>query len=253
MTPDSIKIFDSHLHIINPDFPLYENQGFMPEPFKIQDYLSKLSKYKLSGGAIVTGSFQRQDQSYLIDALEKLGPNYVGVTQLLSNTSDEEILALHKSGVRAVRFNLKRGGSEDISKISEFSNRIYDLAGWHIELYVDSSYLESLFSTLIALPSVSIDHLGLSKIGFKTLLKLAEKGVKVKATGFGRIDFSPESAISDLFSANPDCLMFGTDLPSTRAPRPFAETDIGIIINTLGEEGAAKVLCGNAKKFYLKK
>jgi len=253
MTQELTEIFDSHLHIINPSFRLYENQGFMPEPFTTQDYLAKLSQYNLSGGAIVSGSFQKQDQSYLIDALEKLGPNYVGVTQLLSNTSDEEILSLHKSGVRAVRFNLKRGGSEDISKILEFSNRVYDLAGWHIELYVDSSYLDDLYSTLISLPSISIDHLGLSKVGFKTLLKLAEKGAKVKATGFGRIDFSPETAISELFSANPECLMFGTDLPSTRAPRPFAETDIVTIINTLGEKDAAKVLVGNAKDFYLKK
>lgn len=253
MTAEATNIFDSHLHIIDPDFPLYENQGFMPEPFTVKDYLSKLNQYNLKGGAIVSGSFQKQDQSYLINALEKLGPTYVGVTQLLSNTLDEEIISLHKSGVRAVRFNLKRGGSEDISKISEFSKRVYDLAGWHIELYVDSSYLDNLYSTLVSLPSISIDHLGLSKVGFKTLLKLAEKGAKVKATGFGRIDFNLETAISELFSANPDCLMFGTDLPSTRAPRPFAETDITKIINTLGEKDAAKVLFRNAKDFYLRK
>lgn len=253
MTSEAIKIFDSHLHIINPDFPLYENQGFKPEPFTTRDYLSKLNQYNLTGGAIVSGSFQKQDQTYLIDALEKLGPNFVGVTQLLSNTSDEEILSLHRSGVRAVRFNLKRGGSENTSKLSEFSNRVYDLAGWHIELYVDSSDLDDLYPTLISLPSISIDHLGLSKVGFKTLLKLAEKGAKVKATGFGRIDFSPELAVLELFSANPECLMFGTDLPSTRAPRPFDNADVSKIIETLGEKNAAKVLYTNARKFYLEK
>ena len=47
------------------------------------------------GGAVVSGSFQKQDQTYLIDALEKLGPNYIGVTQLLANTSDETILSLN--------------------------------------------------------------------------------------------------------------------------------------------------------------
>lgn len=255
------EIFDSHLHIIDPKFPLYENQGYLPEPFTVEDYQSKLSEYTLSeykfsqynitGGAIVSGSFQKQDQTYLLNALKKLGSDYVGVTQLLSSTSDEEILSLHQAGVRAVRFNLKRGGSEDISKVTEFSNRIYDLTAWHIELYIDSALLDDLYSTLITLPSVTIDHLGLSKVGFKTLLKLAEKGLKVKATGFGRIDFDPETAISELYNANPECLMFGTDLPSTRAPRPFEESDIGIVISALGEEGAAKVLCGNAKDFYL--
>ena len=41
---------------------------------------------------------------------------------------------------------------------------------------------------LVSLPAVSIDHLGLSKAGFPTLLRLAEKDVRVKAAGFGRVD-----------------------------------------------------------------
>ena len=45
----------------------------------------------------------------------------------------------------------------------------------------------------MSLPAVSIDHIGLSKAGFLTLLKLAEKGVRVKATGFGRVDFDVRS------------------------------------------------------------
>ena len=34
------------------------------------------------GGAVVSGSFQGFDQSYLLDALDQLGPSFVGVTQL---------------------------------------------------------------------------------------------------------------------------------------------------------------------------
>lgn len=110
---------------------------------------------------MVSGSFQKPDQTYLIDALEKLGPNYVGVTQLLTDTSDETILELDKAGVRAVRFNLKRGGSEELSQLQNFAHRIYELALWHVELYVDSTELVDLKDTLISLPSVSIDHLSL--------------------------------------------------------------------------------------------
>ena len=79
--PNKIKLFDSHLHIINPVYPLYENQGFLPGPFTVKDYLSRLESYDLAGGAIVSGSFQKLDQSYLIDALDKLGSGFVGVTQ----------------------------------------------------------------------------------------------------------------------------------------------------------------------------
>ena len=31
------KIFDAHFHIIDPDFPLIANQGFLPEPFQASD------------------------------------------------------------------------------------------------------------------------------------------------------------------------------------------------------------------------
>lgn len=253
MKTEKIKFFDSHLHIIDPDFPLYENRGYLPEPFTTSMYLSQLAHHELVGGAIVTGSFQKQDQTYLLDALEKLGPNYIGVTQLLANTPDSTILSLNQAGVRAVRFNLKRGGSEDISKIVYFANRVYELSNWHVELYIDSSDLKDLYSTLITLPSVSIDHLGLSQAGFDTLLKLVEHGVKVKASGFGRVNFDPVSAITNIYTANPNSLMFGTDLPSTRAPRPFEDGDISIITDTLGKEGADKVLFQNAYDFYFQK
>jgi len=248
-----VKFFDSHLHIIDPDFPLYENQGYLPEPYTTSMYLSELEGYELLGGAVVSGSFQKQDQTYLLDALKKLGPNYIGVTQLLADTPDETILSLNEAGVRAVRFNLMRGGSENVSEIAYFANRIYELSNWHVELYVDSQDLENLSSTLKSLPSVSIDHLGLSKAGMGALLQLVEHGVKVKATGFGRVDFEPASAITDIYTANPSSLMFGTDLPSTRAPRPFMESDITIIMEALGKPGADKVFFQNAYDFYLHK
>lgn len=253
MENEKVKLFDSHLHIIDPDFPLYENQGYLPDPFTTPMYLSQLTSYELMGGAVVSGSFQKQDQTYLIDALGKLGPNYVGVTQLLANTQDDTILALNKAGVRALRFNLKRGGSEDVSKMVYFANKVHELAQWHVELYVDSVDLDDLSSTLALLPSVSIDHLGLSRAGLGTLLKLVERGVKVKATGFGRVDFAPGPVIKDIVAANPGSLMFGSDLPSTRAPRPFQDCDIALIIDTLGQGDADKVLFQNAHDFYFHK
>lgn len=130
------------------------------------------------------------------------------------------------------------------------ARRVHELVGWHVELYVDSKELADLYETLTALPAVSIDHLGLSKEGFPTLLKLAEKSVRVKATGFGRVDFDVRSALHDLCSANPKSLMFGTDLPSTRAPRPYRDEDYTLVLETLGEKNAAKVFYENAIDFY---
>ncbi len=110
--------------------------------------------------------------------------------------------------------------------------------------------LDEIFNTISNLPSVSLDHLGISKSGFQTLLKLVEKGVKVKATGFGRVDFDIESALKDIVSVNPDALMFGTDLPSTRAPKPFRYEDIDLIQDTFDENTCKKILYENAISFY---
>jgi predicted TIM-barrel fold metal-dependent hydrolase len=244
------KLFDAHLHIIDNRFPLVPNNGFLPDEFTCDDYLDRMKAYRLNGGAIVSGSFQAFDQSYLLDALQKLGAGFVGVTQLPASVSDEELVDLDRAGIRAVRFNLKRGGSEEIQHLDTLARRVYELVGWHVELYVDSKELAELYSTLVALPAVSIDHLGLSKEGFGTLLKLAEQGVHIKATGFGRVDFDVRTALRELYSANPESLMFGTDLPSTRAPRLYADDDFTLVVEVLGIENAVKVFYQNAVEFY---
>ncbi len=244
------RIFDSHLHIIDPAFPLVPNKGYLPDSFTVDDYLGKARPLGVAGGAVVSGSFQAFDQGYLLSALGRLGPAFVGVTQLPASISDEEILRLDGKGVRAVRFNLKRGGSESVEHLESFARRVHDLAGWHVELYVDSRELHQLQETLRRLPAVSIDHLGLSKEGFPTLLRLAESGVRVKATGFGRVDFPVPDALRAIHDANPHALMFGTDLPSTRAPRPFEKGDIELVVDALGENGAEMALWRNALRFY---
>lgn len=252
MQDSNPKLFDAHLHIIDPAFPVYENQGYFPPAFTVDDYLNISGDLNIKGGAIVSGSFQKQDQSYLIAALEKLGTNYVGVTQLLASVSDEELLQLNQAGVRAVRFNLKRGGSESVDKLDHFARRVFDVVGWHVELYIGAQALKELNDTLSTLPLVSIDHLGLERESMQTLLQLAEQGVKVKATGFGRLEFSASNAIKSLYNANPECLMFGTDLPSTRAPRAFQKEDIEIILNALDDQAASGVLYNNARNFYFR-
>lgn len=244
------QLFDSHFHIIDKEFSLIPNNGYIPEEFTCKDYLEKVEGYDLCGGAIVSGSFQAFDQRYLIDALETLGPSFVGVTQLPVTVSDDEIIQLNESGIRAVRFNLKRGGSEEIAHLSSIAKRVHEIANWHVELYVDSNELPDLYETLIECPSVSIDHLGLSKSGLKTLLKLVEKGVRVKATGFGRVDFDVKTALKELYSANPNALMFGTDLPSTRSPKPYSDNDYLLVLDTFDSEAANKVLSSNAIEFY---
>jgi predicted TIM-barrel fold metal-dependent hydrolase len=51
-------------------------------------------------------------------------------------------------------------------------------------------------------------------------------------------------------AANPDSLMFGSDLPSTRARRPFEQADMQLIAGVLGADLARKAFHDNAVKLY---
>lgn len=247
-----MRIFDAHFHIIDFDFPIIKNQGYTPPSYIVKDYQNEAANLNVLGGAIVSGSFQAFDQKYLLKALKQLGPAFCGVTQLPFTVTDDEIIDLHNNGVRALRFNIKRGGSEDLSRLDYFSRRVYDLVGWHSELYIDAKELSEIASTIETLPAISIDHLGLSEEGLPHLLKLVDKGVHVKATGFGRVELNVQNALKSIYELNPDALMFGTDLPSTRAKRPFEYSDIELIQQLFDEEVVDKILYSNAVKWYFK-
>ncbi len=249
LIPD-IRLFDAHFHIIDPRFPLLPSWGYLPDRYTCEDYLERMKDYDLRGGAIVSGSFQGFHQDYLVDVLSRLGGSFTGVTQLPASVSDDELIELNQVGVRAIRFNLKRGGSENVEHLDAMARRVHELVGWHVELYADAQNLEDLCPTLLALPAVAIDHLGLSAGGFPILLKLAERGVRVKASGFGRVDFDVMAALRDLYTANPEALMFGTDLPSTRAARPYMDGDFELVIDALGEKAAQRIFFDNAVSFY---
>jgi hypothetical protein len=78
------RVFDAHFHIIDPKFPLVPNKGYLPPAFTPHDYKNTacVPPLNVASGAIVSGSFQAYDQTYLEAALKTLGPEFVGVAQV---------------------------------------------------------------------------------------------------------------------------------------------------------------------------
>jgi predicted TIM-barrel fold metal-dependent hydrolase len=111
------RLFDSHCHIIDHRFPIVANQGYVPPAFPLEAYLAAAKPLGVEAGAIVSGSFQANDQTYLMDVLSRLGAGWVGVTQIPDNHPDSEIAKLGALGVRAVRFNMFRGRIESVDSI----------------------------------------------------------------------------------------------------------------------------------------
>ncbi|WP_328406944.1 amidohydrolase family protein [Nocardia sp. NBC_00403] len=241
-------MFDAHVHIFDPRFPLAENEGYLPDPFTIADYRKRMSRFDIGGGAVVSGSFQGNDQTYLKAALAELGEGWVGVTRLDLDATDDEIIELDRIGVRALRFNLKRAAA-DITGMTLQALRAHELVGWHVEVYIDGQMLGSLQPVISKLPALSIDHLGMSDEGLPYLLDLVDRGARVKATGFGRVASNVAKTLRRIHTVNPEALMFGTDLPGTRAGRPFRDSDVDLICDVVGTD-MVKVLEDNARAFY---
>jgi predicted TIM-barrel fold metal-dependent hydrolase len=244
------KLFDSHCHIIDHRFPIVANQGYTPPNFPLEDYLAQTKPLGVVAGAVVSGSFQANDQTYLMDILPKLGAGWVGVTQIPNDYPDAEIAKLGKLGVRAVRFNVFRGRIDSVDDIVALATRCHQVAGWHAEIYADAAALKPHIDKLSKLPQLSIDHLGMTEAGVPVLLDLVAAGCKVKATGFGRVKLDVPKTLEAVARKNPNALVFGSDIPSTRADRPFMPSDIDLVEKVLGSDLAQKAFWDNPLALY---
>ena len=246
----SQKIFDSHCHIIDPRYPIIENQGYIPPPYTLNDYRQQTVPLGVSSGAIVSGSFHGFDQSYLKATLAILGPQWVGVTQVPNSITDQEVLELTNLRVRALRFNIFRGRVDSVDEIVSFANRVHQVGNWHAEIYADAAALAPHVAKLSKLPKIVIDHLGMTEKGLPVLLDLVDAGACVKATGFGRVNMNVPKMLEAVARHSPNALVFGTDLPSTRAKRPFDVSDITLIKDVLGKSLSDLVFWNNPRNLY---
>ena len=244
------EIFVAHCHIIDNRYPIIPNQGYIPPSFTLDDYRQQTIPLGITSGAIVSGSFHGYDQTYLRATLAQLGPRWVGITQVPFDISDQEILNLSAIGVRGLRFNIYRGRIDTVEDLRSLAIRVHDVAKWHAEIYADAAALKPHVSTISKLPQIVIDHMGMNENGLPVLLDLVDAGAKVKLTGFGRVNMNVPKAIEKIASRNTNSLMFGTDLPSTRANRPFNPKDIQLIKDVLGPKVSSKALWSNAVNLY---
>jgi hypothetical protein len=248
--PTRVEIFDAHCHIIDKRYPIVPNQGYTPPEYSLENYLQQTIPLGITAGAIVSGSFHGYDQTYLRSLLPKLGPRWVGITQVPPDVPDIEIASLSSIGVRGLRFNIYRGRIDSVDDIIALATRANHIGKWHAEIYADASALKPHVAKLSKLPQIVIDHMGMNEEGLPVILDLVDAGAKIKVTGFGRVNMNVPKAIEQIAKRNSNALMFGTDLPSTRAKRPFEPSDIDLVRNILGTTVAKKTLWSNAVSLY---
>ncbi|MFC7739439.1 amidohydrolase family protein [Roseomonas sp. GCM10028921] len=244
-------MIDAHFHIFDPRFPLPGNNGYTPPAFSVQDYRAAIAGFDLQGGVVVAASTHGLDPAPLVAAVDELGQGYVAVINADPALSDEVLHALAGAGVRGLRHNLYRGVASSVQDGLSLAERAWSVAGLHTQIYADTAQLRPFVGRLAKLGSrLVIDHLGMTEAGLPVVLDLVDAGAKVKATGFGRVSLDVPSALERIADRSTSALMFGTDLPSTRAARPFQASDVTLLQEVLGPDLAAAALHGNASAYY---
>ena len=155
---------DAHCHVFGPgaSFPFAPERKYTPcdagkaQLFALRDHLG------FARNVIVQATCHGADNRAMVDACIASGGRARGVATVRRSVSDAELEAMHKAGVRGVRFNFVRRLVDFTPKdeLLEIAQRIAPL-GWHVVIYFEAVDLPELWSFFTALPTtVVVDHMG---------------------------------------------------------------------------------------------
>lgn len=227
---------DAHCHVFGPAarFPYSPKRTYEPPDAPAAQLRALHALLGIERVVLVQASVHGHDNSAMMDAIAQSPDSYRGVAMVPASVSDAELQALHRGGVRSVRFNFVRrlGGAPDLDAIRSIARRMKPL-GWHLVLHFDPQDLPVYRAFLDELPvPYVIDHMGrvlaeggLQQAPFDALLDLMkDERCWVKVSGAERTSQSlstgPGLPFEDavpfarrLVEAAPDRVLWGTDWP----------------------------------------
>lgn len=242
---------DAHCHIFGPAhrFPFAPDRTYTPPDSGIEELEALQRRLELSRAVFVQASCHGTDNRAMLDALARGEGRYAGVAMIDESHTDEDLAAMHRLGVRGVRFNFVAhlGGAPDLGSFRRLIDRVVPL-GWHVELHFDAVDLPRHRDLLAELPvPFIIDHMarvraadGLDQEPFRNLLHLLAMNSRawVKISGAERIttggapyaDVVPFARA--LVEAVPDRVLWGTDWPH---PNVTEMPDDGDLVDLLAD------------------
>lgn len=265
---------DTHVHIFESHFPLFEGRGYNPPDSTLEDLIHLHQTLGIDRVVFTQPSVYGVDNSAILKGMnvlnEKIPNKARGVCAIKMDASENFLQELHGQGIRGVRLNLdnKGGMPLELKEISKLEDKIKGL-GWHLEYLFpgkDIVELEPVLSS--ASVPISIGHFayqpataGINSDGFKTLLKLVKDGnTWIKISGANRVsetDLPPYDDVLPmaraLVEANSDNVMWGTDWPH---PNKYeVNPNDGDLVNWFGEwitddTMRKQIMVTNSELFY---
>ena len=254
---------DCHTHIHgDPDrFPFFAGRVYTPEPALPQEMAALHRALRIKRVVIVTPSVYGTDNSATLYGIKARGPDARGVAVIDDQTTDDELDAMGKAGIRGIRLNLATSGSNDPGLArARFASALPRMASrnWHIQIYTNLAVIAALKDLVLAAPvPVVLDHfggaqaaLGPEQPGFADLIALVRSGkAYVKISGGYRAsnhapDYPDVAPLAQaLIAANAERIVWGTDWPhpnSVTPPgrkvtdiTPLRQIDDGALMNQL--------------------
>ena len=245
--------WDCHAHVFGPyeRFPLATERSYTPPPAPLDAYLAMLDRVGLSHGVLVHPSACGLNHEALLDALDRAGSRLHGTAVATSAVTDAELAAMHRRGVRALRFVETGGtggqrfdGAVGLDEFQGLAPRLKEL-GWHAQFWATCDTVIAAAPMLLAsgIPLV-LDHMarfevarGVQDAAFQELLRLLAGGsLWVKMTPARNSKRFPDYEDvrpfhDELVRVNPDRLLWGSDWPFLRMAE--ATPDAGRLLDVL--------------------
>ncbi len=276
---------DTHTHIFGDpaQFPMSPGRVYTPEA-ALPDEMQALHRaLHMQRVVIVTPSIYGTDNRATLYGMKAYGKGARGVAVIGDQTSESDLDAMDKAGIKGIRINLATVNQTDSSigrkRFQDAVKRV-QARGWHIQMYVAAALLPGIQDLVASSPvPVVFDHFGgaetargMHQAGWTELLALVKSGKAwVKISGAYRAsmkgpdypDLVPYAQA--LIAANPDRIVWGSDWPhpdSNPPPgrkatewNPVFQIDDGRLLNLLpvwAPDAAVrqKILVDNPARLY---
>jgi predicted TIM-barrel fold metal-dependent hydrolase len=260
---------DCHHHIYDSRFPVDPNATLKPGDATVADYRMLQKRIGTTRHVVVQPSTYGVDNRCLLDALGQFGTKTArGVAVVNTSVRDAELHALHKAGVRGIRFNIAQAGATSVEMIEPLSHRVAQL-GWHIQINMTSEMILANAAIWDSLPTqIVFDHLahlrepdGITDPTFAMVSALLKKGkawVKLSGayadTKVGPPTYADSTEVARAYvKLAPQRLVWGSDWPhpSERGTKP----DDALLFDLLSqwapdESTRRRILVDNPARLY---
>jgi predicted TIM-barrel fold metal-dependent hydrolase len=153
---------DSHIHIYDSRFKMKWPNLRAVTDASANEYRLLQKRLGTSRVVVVQPAAYGTDNAVTLDAVASLGAaNARGIAVVHPTVTDTELVAMHKGGIRGLRFSLHepRTAVTSADMIEPLAHRAHRL-GWHVQLHLRAEQIVEMASLIESLPgTVVFDHM----------------------------------------------------------------------------------------------